>query len=130
MKLVKNEPKYYEFIRHLRNNEVVKKGFIEQEEISPQQHEKFMAKYGSLYYVCLLDSQPVGFVGQIENDIRVATHPDYQGRSVGSFMINELMKLHPMAVAKVKIKNEASLRLFEKCGFEKKYYILERSDAS
>ena len=128
MKLVKNEPKYYEFIRQLRNNEAVKKGFIEQEEISPQQHEKFMTKYGSLYYICVWDSHPVGFVGQIENDIRVATHPDYQGRSVGSFMINELVKIHPNASAKVKIKNEASLKLFEKCGFKKKYYILEKNE--
>jgi RimJ/RimL family protein N-acetyltransferase len=41
-------------------------------------------------------------------------------------MINEIMKLHPDAFAKVKLDNEASLRLFEKCGFKKRYYLLER----
>jgi L-amino acid N-acyltransferase YncA len=41
-------------------------------------------------------------------------------------MINEIMNLFPDAVAKVKLDNEASLKLFEKCGFEKRFYLLER----
>ena len=41
-------------------------------------------------------------------------------------MINKLMKRHPSAFAKVKIENEASMNLFEACGFKKKYYILEK----
>ena len=69
---------------------------------------------------------PVGFVGQIDGDIRVAVDPEYQGKGVGKFMINQIMKLHPESIAKVKLGNEASIRLFESCGFEKKYYILER----
>ena len=85
-----------------------------------------MEKYGKLYYICLIDGLPAGFVGQIENDIRVATHPDFQKRGVGKFMINDLMAKHPESLAKVKIDNEASLRLFEACGFKKVYYILER----
>jgi len=36
------------------------------------------------------------------------------------------MKKYPKAVARVKIENEASLRLFKNCGFKKKFYILER----
>jgi L-amino acid N-acyltransferase YncA len=42
-------------------------------------------------------------------------------------MINELMSRHPNAAAKVKVDNEASLRLFERCGFEKRFYLLEKS---
>jgi len=38
------------------------------------------------------------------------------------------MKLDPQAYAKVKVGNEASLRLFEKCGFTKQYYILEKNN--
>ena len=53
-------------------------------------------------------------------------HPDFQKRGIGKFMINELMARHPQSVAKVKIENEASLRLFESAGFKKKYYILEK----
>jgi len=126
MKLVKNEPRYYEFIRQLRNNEAVKGGFVHQEEITPQQQQIYMKKHSSSYYICLLGETPVGFVGQIGDDIRVATHPDFQGKNIGSFMINELMKKFPSSYAKVKIENEASLKLFEKCGFKKKYYILEK----
>ena len=62
----------------------------------------------------------------ISNDIRVATHPDFQGKGVGTFMINEITNHFPLSFAKVKINNEASLKLFEKCGFKKKYYILEK----
>ena len=68
----------------------------------------------------------MGYVGVIEGDIRIATHPDYQGKGVGSFMLNEVMKIHPTAFAKVKMENEASLNLFESCGFKKMYYILEK----
>jgi len=124
IELVSNEEEYWEFVRRLRNHQQVKQGFIEQEEITPESHAKFMQKYGTMYYICLVNKVPAGFVGTIENDIRVATHPDFQQRGIGKFMINELMKLHPDSVAKVKIKNEASLRLFEACGFRKRYYIL------
>ena len=33
--------------------------------------------------VCTLEDTPVGFVGQVDGDIRVATHPEYQGMGVG-----------------------------------------------
>ena len=85
-----------------------------------------MEKYGSCYYLCLLDNKPVGYAGVIDDDIRVATLPDHQGQGIGKFMINSLIKDFPNAVAKVKIDNFSSLRLFEACGFEKKYYILEK----
>tara|TARA_R110000851_G_scaffold251350_2_gene403778 strand:+ start:5906 stop:6295 length:390 start_codon:yes stop_codon:yes gene_type:complete len=126
MKLVKNSHEYYEFIRNLRNHQSVKKGFINQEHIDLQRHTDHMKKYSECYYICLIGDEPAGYVGQIDDDIRVATFPAYQGKGVGSFMINELMKIRPSAMAKVKIENHASLKLFEKCGFEKKYYILEK----
>jgi len=126
MELRENEEKYWEFIRLLRTHEDIKQGFIQQGEISPNNHVTYMEKYGRMYYICVIDGQPAGFVGVIDNDIRVATHPDFQKRGVGKFMINELMKQHPEAIAKVKIENEASVRLFESCGFTKKYYLLEK----
>ena len=125
-KLVECESKYWEFVRNLRNHEQVKQGFIEQEEIAIESHAKFMQKYGTVYYICLVNDIPAGFVGAIGNDIRVATHPEFQKKGVGKFMINELMKLYPDSVAKVKIENKASVGLFESVGFKKKYYILEK----
>tara|TARA_B100000212_G_scaffold342432_1_gene329541 strand:+ start:1253 stop:1657 length:405 start_codon:yes stop_codon:yes gene_type:complete len=125
-KLVNNGPAYWEFIRELRTMQGVREGFISQNEITPVEQATYMLKYNSNYWICLDDKTPAGFVGVIDDDIRVATHPEYQGKGVGTFMINEIMKLIPTAVAKVKLDNEASIKLFERCGFKKKYYILER----
>lgn len=127
LKLVQNEKKYWEFIRTLRNHPEVKGGFIEQDHIPSASHQRYMEEYGLSYYVCLCDNLPAGFVGSIDDDIRVATHPDFQGKGVGVFMINELMKIYPTSYAKVKVENEASVGLFEKAGFIKKYYILEKA---
>ena len=124
MELVKNSPKYWNFIRQLRNG--AKEGFIQQQHITKIQQAEHMLKYNNNYWVCVIDEKPVGYVGVIDNDIRVATHREHQGHGVGSFMINEIMNLFPDAVAKVKLDNEASLKLFEKCGFEKRFYLLER----
>ena len=126
MKLVKNKYIYWEFIRNLRNLDGVRQGFIEQEYISQEHHEKFMKQKSDFFYICLDETTPVGYVGVIQEDIRIATHPDSQGKGVGSFMLNEVMKIHPTAFGKVKIENKASLKLFEGCGFKKKYYILEK----
>ena len=126
MQLIENDPKYWEFIRNLRNMKGVKEVFIHQDEISPLQHARYMLQYNNNYYVCLIDNQPAGYVGVIDDDIRVATHPNYQGQGVGSFMITQLMARHPTAYAKVKLDNEASIKLFERCGFKKKYYLMEK----
>jgi len=127
MQFIENERKYWEFIRQLRNDERIKRGFIHQQEIDEKSHEKYMSENEDKFYLCLIGDKPAGYVGVIEDDIRVATHPVYQKRGVGLFMIDELMKRHPNAVAKVKLENEASIRLFEKAGFKKKYYLLEKS---
>ena len=126
MKLVKNKYIYWEFIRNLRNLDGVRQGFIEQEYISREHHENYMKKNSTFFYIVLDKSIPICYIGNIDNDIRVATHPDHQGKGAATFAVNELMKIHPKAMAKVKIHNQASLRLFEKCGFKKKYYLLEK----
>lgn len=84
-----------------------------------------MSQYNDYFYICLYKGKPAGYIGVIDDDIRVATHPDYQGRGVGSFMVKEIKKIQPLSVAKVKIDNKASLALFKKCGFKIKYYLLE-----
>ena len=125
-KLVPNNPNYWEFIRCLRNMDGVREGFIQQDQITTEQHYDYMKKNNNFFWICLDNDVPIGYIGIIEDDIRVATFPKYQGKGVASFMVNETMKVNSNAVAKVKIENKASLRLFEKCGFKKKYYILER----
>lgn len=130
MELICNKEQYWDFIRELRNMDGVKQGFINQDYITVEEHALFMKKYSNCFYICLVDNSPAGYVGVIKDDIRVATHPDFQGQGVGKYMINELMNIHKDAVAKVKISNKASLNLFQACGFEKKYYILEKTNAS
>ena len=128
MELVKNSYIYWEFIRNLRNMDGVKEGFIQQDTISSRQHEEYMKKNSHSFWICIDKGHPIGYIGIIDLDIRVATHPNHQGKGVASFMLNEVMKKNPNAVSKVKIDNLASLRLFEKCGFVKKYYLLEKED--
>ena len=125
-KIVKNNPQYWEFIRELRNMDGIRQGFINQEPISEIEQAKYMLQYNNNFWVCLINNQAAGYVGVIDNDIRIATHPDFHGKGVGSYMIEEIIKTHPEANAKVKLGNEASLKLFEKCGFKKKYYLLEK----
>ncbi|MHC4735316.1 MAG: GNAT family N-acetyltransferase [Planctomycetota bacterium] len=124
--LVNNEEKYWENIRDLRNHPEVKKGFINQDYISKERHYEFMKVNSDKFIIALVDNIFAGYVGVINGDIRVATHPDFQGSGVGKYMINSLERLAPEAYAKVKIDNEASVKLFEACGFKKKYYILEK----
>jgi GNAT superfamily N-acetyltransferase len=126
MELIKNGPVFWRFIRNLRNMEGVKEGFVQQDIIDEIEHAKYMLKYNNNYWVCVIEGVPAGYVGVIDDDIRVATHPDFQGQGVGSFMINRIMEMHPTAYAKVKLDNEASIKLFEKCDFKKKFYLLER----
>ncbi len=126
MELVRCEEKFWEDVRQLRNMEGVKQGFVQQTEITPEQHHDYMKKNNDFFYICIDKGIFLGYTGVIDRDIRVATHPKHQKKGVASFMINEVMKIHPNAYAKVKIENEASLRLFKTCGFEKKYYILEK----
>ena len=126
MELVKNSYLYWEFIRNLRNLDGVREGFIQQEIITQEQQQAYMSKYNDCFYICLYNGDPAGYIGVIEDDIRVATHPDYQGKGIASFMVTEIKKIQPSSVAKIKIDNEASLALFKGCGFKIKYYLLEQ----
>jgi len=130
--LVENDPLYWEFIRELRNMDGIRQGFIQQEPITAIEQARYMLQYNNNFWVCLnVDGRrplPVGYVGVIDDDIRVASHPDHQGKGVGSFMINEIMKICPTAYAKVKLDNEASIKLFERCGFKKRYYLMEKDE--
>jgi ribosomal protein S18 acetylase RimI-like enzyme len=104
----------------------VSHAFIDNCQITPEAQEYYMTQNSQYYRVCLLEGQPVGYVGVIKNDIRICTHPDFQGRGIGRFMLDEINKLFPDAIAKIKVNNLASLKLFEKAGFEVRYLLLEK----
>lgn len=124
IEVVPNSPEYFDFIRNLRNDERVKNGFIEQAHISREDHATYMAIHAAEYLIALWGGEPAGYVGSVGGDIRVCTHPDYQGRGVAKVMIEEIVKRFPGSFAKVKVENAASLKLFESVGFEPAFVIL------
>tara|TARA_Y100000114_G_C11722462_1_gene309214 strand:- start:403 stop:786 length:384 start_codon:yes stop_codon:yes gene_type:complete len=124
--IVDNESKYWDFIRTLRNDPRVREGFVKLSYITHEQQNEYMEKYNENYLIALIEGEPAGYAGSIENDIRVCVHPDFQKRGVGEALIKSLMERFPNSYAKVKIENSASKSLFEKCGFRKKYWIMEK----
>ena len=132
MKLIRNEPKYWEFIRLVRNDPEMQKGFVEIVDITTEQQIAYMTKYGDGYYICLNENnEPIGFIGEVDDDIRVAVIIEFQKMGVGKFMVNEFMELRPNSYAKMKFDNIASKKLFESCGFEyvkkdDKFYYYEK----
>jgi ribosomal protein S18 acetylase RimI-like enzyme len=124
MELVECKKEYWDFVLDLRNK--LKGDFIQQHEIAENEHKKFMVKSHNNYFVCLEGEVPVGFVGDTGDDIRIAVSPEHQNKGIGKFMLTSLVNNQNSSVAKIKVTNEASLRLFQSCGFKKKYYILER----
>lgn len=129
MKLVDCSNKYWEFVRILRNDERVLDGFIESIYITKEMQKNYMEKYSNFYRIAIIDNIPIGYVGVIENDIRICTHPDYQGKGVGKFMLTKIMNIFPAAYGKVKINNEASKKLFSSSGFTEKFIIFEPIDS-
>lgn len=114
---------HYDFIRNLRNDTQVKLGFINQSVISHEDHLKYMEINNPYYRICLLNDEPIGYVGVIGNDIRVAVSPSHARIGAAKFMILSILKEFPGATAKIKIDNSASLELFKSCGFELAYYV-------
>lgn len=128
LEIVNCEQKYWEFVRNLRNNPLVQAGFIEKVIISEKSQITYMKKNSGNYRVCLKNNEPVGYFGVIKNDIRICTLPEFQNKGIGEFMLKELKKIWPNAVAKIKISNNASKALFLKSGYKETFIILENKD--
>ena len=118
MRLVKNNKIHWEFIRNLRNNEQVKKGFINQEYITREAHKKYMRTHWRYYFVCTHRGKRVGYIGVVDNDIRIAVLPEEQGKGFGRFMLTRIKWMRPAAFGKVKIDNIASQHLFLAVGYK------------
>lgn len=104
-------------------DERVAYGFIEKANITPEQQKKYMAVHWTQFFIALIEDTPVGFVGCVNGEIRICTHPDFQRSGVGVFMMLEIMKRFPTAVARVKIQNKASQKMMEASGLTARYTI-------
>jgi len=121
MRMQKNCGGFYnDFVLELRNEE--KKGFIKQHEITPEEHLEFMSKYQEEYSICLDNGTPVGWIGIVKNDIRLAVSGEHQGKGIGAFMLNDLVKKNALILDElnviIKTENVGSFKLFKKCGFK------------
>ena len=80
MELIECTKEYWEFIRVLRNDKRVQEGFIKSDYITPEMQINYMKKHTQYYRIAILNNKPCGYIGVINNDIRVCTHPNFQGK--------------------------------------------------
>jgi ribosomal protein S18 acetylase RimI-like enzyme len=128
LKIVPNSPEYYSTIKNLRLHPLNIDGFIEQSYFSNESHIKYMEQYGKYYYIAIMNEIPVGFVGSVDNDIRVAVDPDYKNLGIGKKLIDFIVEKHPYATAKIKYDNIASIKLFESCNFNKTFILMQKTE--
>lgn len=112
-----------EFIRELRNDPLNASAFVNNNYITQESHALYMAEHMHEYFVCTKNGMPVGFIGVVDNDIRLAVAHHFRNKGVAKYMVTEILKIFPNAVAKVKVTNKASIALFESLGFVKTYQI-------
>lgn len=121
--LVEISSEFFEFVRRLRTDPRNANFFINNSEITSQNQIDYMEQHLKDYFICLIQQTPVGFIGVVDGDIRLAVDHDFRNRGVATFMVKEISKLFPGASAKIKTSNVASIALFESVGFERKFYI-------
>lgn len=121
--LVECKREYWQFVRQLRTDPRNQGGFFTVAEITEEQQESYMEKNGHRYRVCLIDKHPVGYVGVIgDHEITYCVHPEYTGKGIGTFMVEEFSKDFDMIDAYVKEENIGSRKVFEKLGWTKQIY--------
>lgn len=128
IQILSNSEMWWRDIRDLRNDDRVKSGFIQQNHIEWEAHEKYMKMYGDNYLVATYEGKFAGYVGSIDGDIRICVKPEFQGKGVAVCLVEGIMRKFPNSYAKVKIENEPSKKLFDKCGFKVKYVIMEKNN--
>lgn len=114
--MVSNEDQYFDFIRRLRIDPDNISGFLDQVYISPEQQELYMAKHKSCFHICLCSNEPVGYIGIVDNDIRICTRSDFKNKGVGTFMLTFVRDNFPDATGKILGNNIISKKLFDKVG--------------
>ena len=95
------------------------------------QHRKFIkSKPYSKWYIILKSKQKIGSIYLSKNDeIGIFLSKKFQGKNVGNFALNKLMKKNPRKrfLANVSPKNKKSIEFFKKNGFKLIQYTFEKS---
>ena len=128
-------PDDWEFIREVRN--ASSECFFSEAHIYPDEHEDFMKKHGSNYFVTKNENHKIGFIGEVDGDIRLAVATRFRGKRLATTMLiffQENLAFKTLT-AKVKANNYASIKTFERAGWVKiatksigneKYVIFEK----
>ena len=114
LRLIPATQKDWLFILELRNK--YRKLFFTTKKITWKEHTKFMHANSDCYFICTYRSQSAGFIGVIDNDIRLCVSEHYQKHGIGTYMLKKIKKLFPGATGKIRTDNKASLRAFKKAG--------------
>lgn len=127
MELINCVPEYWGFIRIIRTHPDNQKFFFTQVEITPEQQSEYMLKNSTKYKICLINKEPVGYIGLIkENEITYCVSPKHQGKGIGTFMVLEFMKVYNYLTAYVLCDNIGSNKIFTKLGFQKQNFYIYR----
>jgi len=108
---------YREFIRKLRMNPELSKSFVKSNFISKSEQHEYMEKNGLDYWVCLDDDdKPMGFIGVVDDDLRIAVDPNHQHKGIGSFMLNFILNHNKYKNIKIKVRkgNSEGQKFFTK----------------
>ena len=118
MYMVKCEEKYWSFVLKLRNE--FRESFFSQSIITDEQHKKFMEKWSKNYFICISHDgeTPLGWVGVVDNDIRVAVKTEFQKQGVAKFMLEYIKVTFPEATAQIFSSNQASINAFNSVGIK------------
>ena len=121
MELVNCSKKYWNFVRILRADKRIIRNFVDQSTISEMQQITFMKLNSEFFKICLIDDNPVGYIGLIgerKNEITLCVIPEKSNLGIGSYMLSIFQKLNNKTLtAKVKKDNISSSKVFLKNGF-------------
>jgi len=101
-----------EILRQIRNDKSFIVGFVNHKQITKKEQKKYIDKYGEFYYICYEEEIPVGFIGVVNNDLRLATIPTMQRQGIGRFMVTEIKNLDLKFSVKIRKGNRRSQKFF------------------
>tara|TARA_B110000285_G_scaffold183464_1_gene207658 strand:+ start:120 stop:563 length:444 start_codon:yes stop_codon:yes gene_type:complete len=128
MELVNCNKKYWEFVRSMRTHNKNQPSFLQTINITPKEQEIFMANNSYKYKICLLDEEPVGYIGLLDGfkentlcgsgEITYCVDPNHTGKGIATFMTMEVINAGSDDIwGECKQENIATQIVLKKCGF-------------
>lgn len=109
------QPSDFEGIRDIRNAN--RHAFSNSHLLTCEEHAKFMHLHHSTYRLAFYKTTLVGFIGQVDQDLRLGVSPLWKRKGVGRFMVKNFCRLYPKITVKVKRSNSPSLEFFKSLGW-------------